>query len=459
MKLFNSKSGQLEDFVPIDPTNVRMYVCGPTVYSAPHVGNARPAVAFDVLFRVLRHKYGYKHVKYVSNYTDIDDKIIKRAQEEGISHISVTETAKSMYYRDMGHLNVLDPNERPLATEYVDKMIDMIQVLIDKGHAYVGDNGDVLFYVPSNNHPGLENNRQDHQTRLEEPNNSKRDPRDFVLWKPVKPGEPYWESPWGRGRPGWHIECSAMIAATLGHTIDIHGGGSDLKFPHHEAEMAQSYCAHDAPLANYWLHNGMIHYQQGKMAKSHGNIFTVHDLNKVFPHEAIRLGLMMTHYRQILNADQYAPFIAGREIIDSLYRVWFDYAEAVHFKYWDYEVHPDVVEALENDMNTPLAISVLQRLAGLARTDQANRIKHLSNMIVSARFMGLLKMHPEEWFHANVDKFHMVDLLSERNSARRKKDWAQADKIRDQLKERGIEIEDLGGSTFWRTLNGHLNKE
>ena len=450
MRFWDSQSGQLKEFVPNDPKRVTMYVCGPTVYNTPHIGNLRPAVAFDQLYRLLRYKYGEDHVVYTSNYTDIDDKIIARSNAEGLPIDKITEKAIAEYSWARYILNVLNPTVRPRATEYVTKMIQMIQQLVDRGFAYVGESGDILFRVAANPYPGMEDSRDQGETRLED--TGKEDPRDFVLWKQRKPGEPFWDSPWGPGRPGWHIECSAMIADTLGETIDIHGGGSDLKFPHHNAEMAQSACAHDKPLANYWLHSGMIQVNSVKMAKSLGNVMTVGELCTITPNEVLRLWMLGTHYRSTLTLELYINFRDQRKVLDTWYRFLYQFRDEILD-----DARPDarVIAALEDDLNTPKAIAELHTLFNIAKaaTATGDRV-WLRTFISTARFLGILYYDPSDWFHRGVNSDEIEKLISERNSAKAEKDWDRADELRRKITDLGVLIEDKGTETFWYTQQG-----
>ena len=445
IQLYDSKSGKVRDFNPIDPTDVRMYVCGPTVYSTPHIGNARPAIVFDLLYRLLRNEYGELAVRYVSNFTDVDDKIIAIANSTNQTIESVTERSIGEYERDMSALNILPPNQRTFATKYIGEMIDMITDLIDRNHAYVGSDGDVLFEVATNPYEGLEPNRSDTRTRLEE--TDKRDSKDFVLWKMAKPGEPFWESPWGNGRPGWHIECSAMIRAALGKTIDIHGGGLDLKFPHHEAETAQSQCANGEPLANYWMHNGLITMNKQKMAKSVGNIMLLSTMLEQYSGEVIRLWFLKTHYREALeltSLDDLKPF---EIMIDKWYRLLFKYSHV--------RINPDVpvngifLGSLHRDMNTSQAIQTLNYMSQLV-VDGSELEDNLSKFVKAANLLGLLTKDPVEWFQGVDNKPQIEDLILVRNQARADKDWAGSDRIRIKLlDEYGVLVEDTKNETFW----------
>lgn len=443
--IYNTASREKEVFTPYDRSRVRMYVCGPTVYDYAHIGNARPAVVFDLLYRLLRQVYGATHVKYVRNITDVDDKINAAAQEKGISIREITERTARQYQEDMRALNALDPDEQPRATEHIGPMIAMIENLIARGHAYAVD-GHVLFAVSSfDKYGALSGRNRDEMiagARIEVAP-YKQDPADFVLWKPSTPDLPGWDSPWGRGRPGWHIECSAMSKTHLGESFDIHGGGIDLTFPHHENEIAQSVCANDAPFARYWMHNGFVMVNGEKMSKSLGNFFTVHDLLKDWPGEVIRLTLLQTHYRQPLDINSDSLQQAKAQL-DRWYRI----ADPAALG----EPTEDFLEALCDDLNTPRAISLLNEWAHAANHDP-NAAKTLA---ANARFMGFLHNTSQEWFRGGVadDVIQNIeDLIAERQAAKAAKDFAKADAIRAQLADRGIQLEDKpGGKTEWRRV-------
>jgi len=427
-------------FVPDDPKNVRMYVCGPTVYDLAHIGNARPIVVFDVMARLLRHVYGADHVTYVRNITDVDDKINARAHERGISIRELTEETAKVFHDDIAQLNALPPDHEPRATENIDAMIAMIETLVEKGNAYEAE-GHVLFNVPSMADYGqLSGRKRDEQiagARVD-PAPYKRDPADFVLWKPSDPekGEPGWDSPWGFGRPGWHIECSAMSRSILGETFDIHGGGLDLIFPHHENEIAQSRCAHgNDVMANYWMHNGYLMAEGEKMSKSLGNFYTVNELLDEFPGEAIRLLLLKTHYRQPLDFTKEGLADAKREL-DGWYRLKADGGE----------VPAGLVDALCDDLNTPGAITVLRG----ATNDP-------SALTAGANFLGLLQRNPDDWFkwqpksaEGGLTDAEIDAKIAARKEARANKDFATSDAIRDELQAAGIILEDGAGGTTWR---------
>ena len=427
-------------FVPDDPKNVRMYVCGPTVYDLAHIGNARPIVVFDVMARLLRHVYGDNNVTYVRNITDVDDKINARAHERGISIRELTEETAKVFHDDIAQLNALPPDHEPRATENIDAMIAMIETLVEKGNAYEAE-GHVLFNVPSMADYGqLSGRKRDEQiagARVD-PAPYKRDPADFVLWKPSDPekGEPGWDSPWGFGRPGWHIECSAMSRSILGETFDIHGGGLDLIFPHHENEIAQSRCAHgNDVMANYWMHNGYLMAEGEKMSKSLGNFYTVNELLDEFPGEAIRLLLLKTHYRQPLDFTKEGLADAKREL-DGWYRLKADGGE----------VPAGLVDALCDDLNTPGAITVLRG----ATNDP-------SALTAGANFLGLLQRNPDDWFkwqpksaEGGLTDAEIDAKIAARKEARANKDFATSDAIRDELQAAGIILEDGAGGTTWR---------
>ncbi len=437
-------------FEPEDATNVRMYVCGPTVYDLAHIGNARPIVVFDVLARVLRHVYGKGCVTYVRNITDLDDKINARAFERGISIRDLTDDTIKVFHEDMTAIGDAGPDIEPRATEYIDGMIEMTATLIDKGHAYAAD-GHVLFHVPSMPEYGQLSRRKRDEliagARVEVAP-YKQDPADFVLWKPSDPakGEPAWDSPWGPGRPGWHLECSVMSRQALGETFDIHGGGLDLIFPHHENEIAQSRCTHGTDImARYWMHNGYLMAEGEKMSKSLGNFYTVHELLDEFPGEAIRLLLLKTHYRQPLDFTKDGLAEAKREL-DGWYRL-VDPASPAS------EPIAEIIDALADDLNSPLAISALHQLAGKVRGGEAST----SALVASAQFLGLLQQDPNDWFKwqpaAAAGGLSDADIdakIAARTEARANKDFATSDAIRDELQAAGIILEDGAGGTTWR---------
>jgi cysteinyl-tRNA synthetase len=459
LSLYNSLTRKKEEFVPADPARVTMYVCGPTVYNYAHIGNARPAVVFDVLARLLRRLY--PHVVYARNITDIEDKIIAAAKAQGVDISVITQKYADIYRKDMGTLGVLAPDVEPKATETIAEMIAMMERLIEAGHAYAAE-GHVLFNVPSFADYGRLSGRDRDEmvagARVEVAP-YKKDPSDFVLWKPSDADQPGWDSPWGRGRPGWHIECSAMIEKHLGQTIDIHGGGIDLQFPHHENELAQSACSHGgAPLARFWLHNGFVNIESEKMSKSLGNVLLVNDLIQQAPGEAIRLALLNGHYRQPLDwtAD---GLTQARRMLDRLYGALRNLADVKAEPASD--AAPDAfVDALLDDLNTPKALAVLFDLAKQANTatDTGTRAQLKAALIGAGRMIGILEMDPEAWFAgggaaSHIDGEEIERLIAARNAARKAKDFAEADRIRDALAAQGIQIEDGPQGTSWRVAS------
>ena len=440
--LHNSLSRQRERFVPLDPTHVRMYVCGPTVYDVPHLGNARPAVVFDVLARLLRRLY--PRVTYVQNITDIEDKIIARAAETGQPIEAITERAAAAYHADMAALGVAPPDVEPHATAHLCEMIAVIGQLIASGHAYEAE-GHVLFAVSSFPQYGRLSGRSPDEllagARVEVAP-YKRDPGDFVLWKPSTPEQPGWDSPWGRGRPGWHIECSAMSWRYLGETFDIHGGGSDLLFPHHENEQAQSLCAFPGSgFARYWVHNGMLRIEGEKMAKSVGNVLTVREVLVRAPAEAVRLLLLHTHYRAPLDFTDNG-LAESRRVLDRFYRA-LENSAAAPAK----DLPAPVLEALCDDLNTPLAIAELHRLADTALAGDAAAAAGLR---AAGRLLGLLQADPAEWFRGGADAASVEARIAQRREARRARDFARADAIRAELAAEGVILEDTEAGTSWR---------
>jgi cysteinyl-tRNA synthetase len=442
IRLHDTLARQKRDFVPADPKRITMYVCGPTVYGRAHIGNARPAVVFDTLARLIRHEFGPGSLVYARNVTDVDDKIIAAADAEGVGYRRITERYYEFYMQDMAALNVQPPNFEPRATAYIDQMIDMIRRLIETDHAYEVE-GHVLFSVPSDTEYGILSHR-DRDAMIAgarvEVAPYKRDPADFVLWKPAGTSAQQvalsFPSPWGPGRPGWHIECSAMIEAFGSRndagrveTIDIHGGGLDLIFPHHENEIAQSRCAHGgAPLARYWVHNGFVDMGAEKMSKSLGNIVTPEELLKSHRGETLRLALLSAHYRQPLPWTD--NLIAqAKATLDGLYRKAGD-ADAD-------DVDPGVLDALRDDLNTPLAFSRLGALEGGA-------------LKASAQLLGLLQSSADEWFQGGGDGEAIETRIAERVEAKKNRDFATADRIRDELKANGIILEDGPDGTTWR---------
>ena len=432
IRLHDTMTREKRPFVPLNPQRITMYVCGPTVYGRAHIGNARPAVIFDLLRRVLEHEYPNAQVVYARNVTDVDDKIIASAAEEGVDVSVITERYERFYLEDMGALGVNPPTIAPHATQEIGPMVAMISELIAKGHAYEAE-GHVLFSVASDPTYG-ELSRRDREAMIAgarvEVAPYKRDPADFVLWKPSEPDVVGWDSPWGRGRPGWHIECSAMIRAHLGETIDIHGGGLDLIFPHHENEIAQSRCAHGGlPLARYWVHNGFVDMGAEKMSKSLGNIVTPEELLKRHKGETLRLALLSAHYRQPLPWTE-ALIAQSKAVLDGLYRKA-GTAEPGN-------IDPAVVAALADDLNTPLALAKL------------GAINDPADLKASAQLLGLLTASEDEWLRGEGDSGEIESRIAARAEAKARRDFAEADRIRDELRSEGVLLEDSASGTTWR---------
>ena len=425
LKLYNTRSRTKEEFTPIDPENVRMYVCGPTVYDRAHIGNARPVVVFDVLYRLLRHQYGDAKVTYVRNFTDVDDKINAKAAETGRDIREITDETIGWYHEDMDALGALRPTHEPRATEYIGQMVTMIEGLIASGHAYEAE-GHVLFAVSADAEYGSLSRRPLDEMRAGarvEVAPYKRDPMDFVLWKPSGEGQPGWDSPWGKGRPGWHIECSAMSNALLGQSFDIHGGGIDLVFPHHENEAAQSRCCgHD--FAAVWMHNGYLMVEGEKMSKSLGNFFTVADLReKGVPGEVMRLAMLMTHYRSPI--DWTEKTLGEAEKALRKWRALVDGAVSG-------VPHPSVLDALSDDLNTSLAIAELHKIAGAGDAP---------GLLASAQVLGLLSPELGGWDSADVDLSTYADKLAAlRETAMKTKDFSAVDALKASLLGAGVEV-------------------
>ena len=430
LRLYNTLTKTKDAFTPLDAKNVRMYVCGPTVYDFAHIGNARPAIVFDVLFRLLRHAYGDAHVTYVRNITDVDDKINARAAERGISIRALTEETARIYNEDVAALGCLPPSISPRATEHIAQMIAMIEQLIAGGHAYASD-GHVLFDVSSKPDYGKLSRRSLDEmiagARVEVAPYKKGE-MDFVLWKPSDDSTPGWESSWGRGRPGWHIECSAMAGKYLGETFDIHGGGIDLMFPHHENEIAQSECAHHgAPIANVWMHNGFLQVEGEKMSKSAGNFFTIRDLLADWPGEVLRFNMLRTHYRQPIDFT-----VAGlKESWKTLER-WYEVTEPLA------DPAPDAAffAALADDLNTPAAIASLHQADEMA-------------LAGGLGFLGFSNVQMKIAAKAKVDNVAIADAIAARNAARTARNFAESDRIRDDLLAKGIVLKDGPDGTTW----------
>jgi cysteinyl-tRNA synthetase len=459
LTLYNSATRRKELFEPLDPNRVRMYVCGPTVYDRAHIGNGRAFVVFDVLFRLLRETYGREHVRYVRNITDVEDKINAAARANGEPIAALTARTIEAFHDDMAALGVLPPDVEPRATEHLAPIIAMIGRLIASGHAYVAE-GHVLFAVASD--PGY--GRLSGRSRDEmiagarvEVAPYKRDPADFVLWKPSAAELPGWDSPWGRGRPGWHIECSAMSEAHLGDSFDIHGGGLDLIFPHHENEIAQSTCAHDGrPFVRYWVHNGFLSIDSAKMSKSLGNFFTVRELLDEAPGEAIRLALLSAHYRDPLDWTS-ERLRQARQTLDRFYRALTLSRDPVFERFGeaDQALQP-VKEALDDDLNTPLALARLHELVGAINRTSSDAARSALQRALErgGRLMGLLEQDPLAWLHgsAQADARRIEEQVALRRAARRERRFAEADRIRAGLAAEGILLEDRpdGTTAWWR---------
>jgi cysteinyl-tRNA synthetase len=451
----NTLTRKKQRFEPLDPKNVRMYVCGPTVYDFAHIGNARPVVVFDVLFRLLRHLYGEDHVTYARNFTDVDDKIMQAAKESGEMIEAITTRTTQAYHDDMDALGALRPTVEPRATQHIGQMVAMIETLIGKGHAYEVE-GHVLFSVPSMADYG-ELARLDRDALVAGARVDvapyKKDPADFVLWKPSSAEQPGWESPWGRGRPGWHIECSAMSAEHLGKVFDIHGGGLDLVFPHHENEIAQSRCAHGtAEMARLWMHNGYVVVNGEKMSKSAGNFFTVRDLlEEGLRGEAIRLALLSGHYRAPLDITR-EKIAESKGQLDRLYG-------ALRGVEADRNAAPPagLLDALADDLNTPLALAELHEVATAMNKakEEGKREDLAGQLLAGAAILGLLEDDPDAWFKGTAAEGALTAeaieaLIAARIDARKAKNFAEADRIRDDLLAQGITLEDGPGGTTWK---------
>ncbi len=448
LKLYDTLTREKRVFTPLDPARVRMYVCGPTVYDFAHIGNARPVIVFDVLFRLLRHIYGKEQVTYVRNVTDVDDKINSRAAERGIAIGQLTKETYEIFHSDAQALGCLDPTYEPRATKYIEPMKELIERLLKSDHAYVAQNN-ILFHVPSMKDYGRLSNRSLDEmiagARVEVAP-YKKDPQDFVLWKPSKPGEPAWPSPGGikpPGRPGWHIECSAMSWKHLGETFDIHGGGIDLVFPHHENEIAQSRCAFHTPvMANFWMHNGFLQVEGEKMSKSLGNFVTIHELLRDWPGEVVRAAMLQTQYRQPINWTV-AGLREARKNLDH----WYELTADVRPGY----LCADVLDALYDDLNTPKAFAALHELRSEAAKGSKSATEGLK---ASAQLIGLLQLPTDEWrafrpAHVSIDETKIVNLIEARAAARAARDFRESDRIRDELAAMGVVLKDSKDGTTW----------
>ena len=443
--LTNNLTNKKEKFIPKDKNNVRMYVCGPTVYDDPHIGNARPVVVFDILFKILKKKY--PKVTYVRNITDVDDKIIKSSKENNISISELTKKITQSFNEDCIYLNCEKPNHEPKATEHISEMIEMISELIKKGFAYE-NNKHVYFEVKKFKDYGqLSNKKLDELvagSRIEVSDN-KKNPEDFVLWKPSETDEPSWDSPWGKGRPGWHLECSAMAKKYLGNEFDVHGGGVDLLFPHHENEIAQSRCANDSKaFANYWLHNAFITMSNEKMAKSQGNILKIKDFRNNKSGQVLRMALMSAHYRQPLDWNDKLL-----EECENTISKWYNVYLNIKTKL---KISDEILKPLLDDLNTPGYIANLHKLyEKAAKGSDEDKILFIS----ACNFIGLLNETKEDWYKfkkskVSISENEILIKINQRNEARVKKNYKEADKIRDDLLDKGVLIEDKDGKTTWK---------
>ena len=445
--LTNNLSNKKEKFIPLDQNNVGMYVCGPTVYDNPHIGNARPLVIFDILYKVLKSKYGHDKITYIRNITDVDDKIIKSSKEKNVSIVDLTNNIIAEFNDDCNYLNLENPSQQPKATEHIDLMIEMINSLINKGFAYEANNH-VYFEVSKFSDYGKLSNKKLEDliagSRVEVSKNKKKS-EDFVLWKPSINDEPFWDSPWGKGRPGWHLECSAMSKKYLGNVFDIHGGGIDLIFPHHENEIAQSRCVNDTKVfANYWVHNAFITMSNEKMAKSTGNILKIKDFKDNTDGQVLKLALMSAHYKQPLDWNE-KLLEDCKNTIDK----WYEVYKVLKDKS---VLNEDILSPLYDDLNTPGYIANLHKLYDKAlKGNDADK-----NLFVSAcNFIGILNKTKEEWLEFKKKKLSITeaDILKKielRNKAREDKDYKRADLIRDELLDKGVLIEDKDGKTVWK---------
>ena len=448
LKLYDTLTREKRVFTPLDPARVRMYVCGPTVYDFAHIGNARPVIVFDVLFRLLHHIFGKEQVTYVRNVTDVDDKINARAAERGIAIGQLTKETYEIFHSDVQALGCIDPTHEPRATEYIEPMKELIDRLLKSGHAYVAEDN-ILFHVPSMKDYGRLSNRSLDEmiagARVEVAP-YKKDPQDFVLWKPSKSGEPAWPSPGGiktLGRPGWHIECSAMSWKHLGETFDIHGGGIDLVFPHHENEIAQSRCAFHTPvMANFWMHNGFLQVESEKMSKSLGNFVTIHELLRDWPGEVVRATMLQTQYRQPINWT-----VAGLRESQKNLDHWYELTADVQPGF----LCGDVLDALYDDLNTPKAFAALHEL----RSEAAKGSKSAAGGLkASTQLIGLLQRPATEWrafrpASVSIDESKIVNLIQARAAARAAKDFKESDRIRDELAAMGVFLKDSKDGTTW----------
>lgn len=454
--LHNTLKQRKEEFIPIDAQNVRMYVCGPTVYDRAHLGNAKTSVVFDVLYRLLCHVYGKGHVTYVSNITDVDDKILNKHKETGKPIREITEQTYNWYLEDMAKLNVLSPNYRPRATEYIGEMIELVKRLLENGHAYEAQ-GHVLFDVESMPGYGYLSGRSMKEmlagARIEVAS-YKKNPADFILWKPSDADQPGWDSPWGYGRPGWHLECSAMSSKLLGNDFDIHGGGSDLIFPHHENECAQSTCAFKgSKFAHYWVHGGMLMVDGVKMSKSLGNFHNVDEILSQYPAEALRLLFLTTHYHQPFNFT-FAGLQQAKSVLDKFYNTLI---KTKDIQVTNAKPNEKLLNALADDLNTPAALAALHEIANsLNKAETAeDKARLKGELLASANLLGLLYQAPDMWFQGENSQDTNKEIeskIQQRLEAKKNKDWNTADRIREELKSSGIVLEDTPHGTTWKRI-------
>jgi len=450
-QFYDTYSNAKKLFTPLDASNVRMYVCGPTVYDYAHVGNARPVIVFDIVYRMLQFKYGSDHVTYVRNITDVDDKIIEASNSLNEDISTLTKRTIDYFHDDADYVGALQPNVEPKATDHILEMIDIIEKLITKNHAYEAD-GNVLFAVNTfDNYGNLSGKSLEDLiagARVEVAD-YKKNPADFILWKPSKANEPGWDSPWGKGRPGWHIECSAMSEKYLGQSFDIHGGGQDLTFPHHENEIAQSESCNNTKFANFWMHNGFLSIEGEKMSKSLGNFITINELKDKYQGEVIRFNMMLTHYRQPLNWTE-KSLQDSKKTLDKWYKILGTYSKSFASK--NELISNKMLNALADDVNTPQAIAELHQLYKAANDGDIEALEIFYN---SCQFLGILISDYSSWSSwqskiIDIDENLINELIEKRKEARRAKDFAEADRIRDELLNLSVILEDNDNETTWK---------
>ena len=450
-QFYDTYSNTKKIFTPLDSSNVRMYVCGPTVYDYAHVGNARPVIVFDIVYRMLQLKYGADHVTYVRNITDVDDKIIEASNSLNEDISSLTKRTINYFHDDASYVGALEPNVEPRATDHIPEMIDIIEKLIEKNHAYEAD-GNVLFAVNTFDKYGNLSGKSLEDliagSRVEVAD-YKKNPADFILWKPSKAHEPGWDSPWGKGRPGWHIECSAMSEKFLGQSFDIHGGGQDLTFPHHENEIAQSEACNNKKFANFWMHNGFLSIEGEKMSKSLGNFITINDLKNSYQGEVIRFNMMLTHYRQPLNWTE-KSLQDSKKTLDKWYKILDKHDHPLTRK--NELISDKILNALADDVNTPQAIAELHQLSKVASDGDIEALESFYN---SCQFLGILTSDYNSWSSwksktNDIDENLINKLIEKRNEARNAKDFTEADRIRDELLNMDVILEDRDNKTTWK---------